>query len=77
MTVCNIVHCDRSECDRVGGAYCVNCDNVSEVLLQYVCNMCCNQSECDQVGDVYRVNNCDNVSKVLVLYVILCIATEV
>ena len=32
VTVCNIVYCDRSECDRVGNVYCVNCDNVSEVL---------------------------------------------
>ena len=32
MIVCNIVYCDRSECDHVGGADCDNCDNVSEVL---------------------------------------------
>ena len=31
VTVCNIVYCDRSECDRVGDVYCVNCDNFSEV----------------------------------------------
>ena len=30
--VCNIVYCDQSESDRVGDVYCVNYDNVSEVL---------------------------------------------
>ena len=29
---CIIAYCDRSKCDRVGDVYCVNCDNVSEVL---------------------------------------------
>ena len=29
---CIIVCCDRSESDRVGEVYCVNCDKVSEVL---------------------------------------------
>ena len=46
---------------------CVNCDNVSRVLLPYV-TLCIVTN--DQVGDVYRVN-CDNVTKVLLLYVIL------
>ena len=32
VTVCNIVYCDRSECDQIGDVYCVNCDNFSEVL---------------------------------------------
>ena len=29
---CSIVYCDRNESDRVGDVYCVNCDNISEVL---------------------------------------------
>ena len=32
VTVCSIVYCDQSECNRVGNVYCVNCDNVSRVL---------------------------------------------
>ena len=37
MTVYNIVHCERSESDRVGDVYCVdNYDNVSKVLVLYV-----------------------------------------
>ena len=34
---CNILYCDRSECNRVMVVYCVNnCDNVSKVLVLYV-----------------------------------------
>ena len=68
------MYCDRSESDRVGDVHCVNCDNVSEVLLTLCIATEVNVTVlvmCTVLIVIMLVRCCNST------YVTLCVATEV